>query len=164
MATVLYTSLIHTNLVYSKPEPRPLINKKSINAPEMAILSAPKGTDYISYMYLLLYQLKLQTPHTAAPAFTRLRRRYKYPGSLNTPPSAQIDDFPPLTSRSSVSGPCTRVVSHCPIEIRSGRPDRSGISSSSYPAHAALHCSFAHNWTDSLHTPLRRNVVARSHR
>jgi hypothetical protein len=49
----------------------------------------------------------------------------------------------------------TRVFSHRPI--RSG-PDRSGISSSSYPAHAAMHCSFArpcsqhcsstHNWTD----------------
>ena len=75
MATVLYTSLIHTNLVYSRPEPRPLTNKKSISAPEMAILPAPKGTDYISYMYLLLYLLKLKTPHTAAPAFTRLRRQ-----------------------------------------------------------------------------------------
>ena len=42
-----YTSLIHTRLVYSRPEPRPLINKKSISAPEMAILPAPKGTDYI---------------------------------------------------------------------------------------------------------------------
>ena len=109
-----------------------------------------RGRTTFSYMYLLLYQLNIQTPHTATPAFTRLRRQYKYPGSLNTLPPAQIDDFPPLTSRSSVSGPCTRVVSHCPIEIRSGRPDRSGISSSSYPAHAALHCSFAHNWTDSL--------------
>ena len=79
-----------------------------------------RGRTTFSYMYLLLYQLKLQTPHTAAPAFTRLRRRYKYPGSLNTPPSAQIDDFPPLTSRSSVSGPCTRVVSHYPIKIRTG--------------------------------------------
>ena len=41
---------------------------------------------------------------------------------------------------------------------------RTDLSSSSYPAHAALHCSFAHNWTDLPHTPLRRNVVARSHR
>ena len=86
-----------------------------------------RGRTTFSYMYLLLYQLNIQTPHTAAPAFTRLRRQYKYPGSLNTPPSAQIDDFPPLTSRSSVSGPCTRVVSHYPIKIRSGRPDRISI-------------------------------------
>ena len=109
-----------------------------------------RGRTTFSYMYLLLYQLNLQTRHTAAPAFTSLRRQYKYAGIINMPPPVQIDDFPPLKSRSSVSGPCTRVVSHCPIEIRSGRPDRSGISSSSYPAHAALHCSFAHNWTDSL--------------
>ena len=96
-----------------------------------------RGRTTFSYMYLLLYQLNLQTRHTAAPAFTSLRRQYKYAGIINTPPPVQIDDFPPLKSRSSVSGPCTRVVSHCPIEIRSGRPDRSGISSSSYPAHAA---------------------------
>ena len=42
-----YTSLIPRRLFYSQPEPRPLINKKSISAPEMAILPAPKGTDYI---------------------------------------------------------------------------------------------------------------------
>jgi hypothetical protein len=42
------------------------------------------------------------------------------------PRSQTHDDFPLLKSRSSVSGPCTRVVSHCPIKIRSG------YSSSSY--------------------------------
>ena len=174
-------SLIPTRLVYSQPEPRPLINKKSISAPEMAILPAPKGTDYISYMYLLLYQLNLQTRHTAAPAFTSLRRQYKYAGIINTPPPVQIDDFPPLKSRSSVSGPCTRVVSHCPTRTGSGphRPTRTGSGPVwdllfLVPGTTSQHCLFArpcsqrcsqtHNWTDWLHTPLRRNVVARSHR
>ena len=43
--------LVHTRLVYSKPEPGPLINKKSISASEMAILFAPKGTGYI-FLYV----------------------------------------------------------------------------------------------------------------
>jgi hypothetical protein len=57
----------------------------------MAIMSAPKGTDYIfSHVYPYL-PVNLQTPPTAAPAFTILRREYKYAGR-NTPPPTQIPD------------------------------------------------------------------------
>jgi hypothetical protein len=57
----------------------------------MAIMSAPKGTDYIfSHVYPFL-SVYLQTPPTAAPAFTILRRKYKY-ADRNTPPPPQIAD------------------------------------------------------------------------
>jgi hypothetical protein len=55
----------------------------------MAIMSAPKGTDYILLHAYPSLPFKLQTPPTAAPAFTILRREYKYAGR-NTPPPTQI--------------------------------------------------------------------------
>jgi hypothetical protein len=57
----------------------------------MAIMFAPKGTDYILLPVYLSLPVKLQTPPTAAPVFTILRRQYKYAGS-NTPPPMQILD------------------------------------------------------------------------
>jgi hypothetical protein len=57
----------------------------------MAILPAPKGTDYIFLHVSSSLPVNLQTPSTVAPAFTILRRQYKYAGR-NTPPPPQILD------------------------------------------------------------------------
>jgi hypothetical protein len=57
----------------------------------MAIIPALKGTDYNFLHVFPSLPVKLQTPPTAAPAFTILRRQYKYAGR-NTPPPTQISN------------------------------------------------------------------------
>ena len=91
---------------------------------------------------------------------------YLYVQIIHTIPRPQIHDgllIPPLESRLlvSVSGPCTRVVSHCPIMIRSGPVSPLPRTRPMQPCTVRLPTKY---WTDLPHTPLRRNVVARSHR
>ena len=146
----------------------------------MAIMSAPKGTDYmhISYMHILLSHLNFKhrppplrpSQYSAAsintPVEIRRRRRKSHTSEkyyqilmdsctpklftsifkFDTIPRSQThDDFPPLESHSSVSGPCTRVVSHCHIKNRSG-PVR--ILLFLVPVEVPSYCLFVRNWTD----------------
>jgi hypothetical protein len=57
----------------------------------MAIMPTPKGTDYIFLHIYVSPPVNIQTPPTAAPAFTILRCQYEYAGR-NTPPPTQIPD------------------------------------------------------------------------
>ena len=136
-----------------------------------------RGRTTFSYMYLLLYQLifkhrppslrpsQYSTASINTPVEIRRRRRRKSQTSekyyqircslilylyLQIWHNSAVTNSRRLNSTAQIALISLRTLYEGSFALPYKDSVRTGLSSSSYPAHAAMHCSFAHNILDRL--------------